>query len=303
MRPLPYPSLRVFETVARLHSFSRAAEDLGMTQSAVSQHVRALEDWTGCQLIARGARRSIATPEGARLAEAVAEGLGRIDATLEALQATRRRTVVNIACPPGFAVNWLFPRLLNFDSEHPDIPVSISTRTGTDPGDGEGADAAIRYAAARPRGMHAERLFGERVFPVCTPDLGRRLKSVADLGRHTLLVDTHDPGPHRPPTWESWAEETGQTLPAARTRRFGQSNLSIQAAIEGAGVALGRLPLVIDALASGRLVRPFPQEGSSRFHYWFTCPPAALEQPHLRDFRDWLRREAATLDDRPAQGN
>lgn len=295
MRPLPYPSLRVFEAVARLQSFSRAAEDLGMTQSAVSQHVRGLEDWTGRTLLVRGARRSQATEDGAALAEAVADGMGRIEAVLEALRDRGRpQTTVNVACPPGFALNWLSPRLLNFDTEHPDIPVSISTRTEWDAAETGLADVAIRYAAARPRGVHAERLFGERVFPVCTPAMARTLRSVADLATVTLLVDTHDPGPVRPPTWEGWAAETGQTLPpSGRSRRFGQSNLSIQAAIQGAGVALGRGPLVIDALRAGALVRPFPQVGTSRFVYWFTCAPKSLETRPVREFRDWLLREAA----------
>lgn len=297
MRPLPFPSLRVFEAVSRLQGFSRAAEELGMTQSAVSQHVRAVEDWTGCTLLARGARRSVPTQDGALLAEAIAEGLGRIDAALEVLRGRgAQRETVNVACPPGFALNWLFPRLLNFDTEHPDIPVSISTRLDAGIVETGAADVAIRYAAARPRGLHAERLFGERVFPVCTPALGQRLRTVADLRHHTLLVDTHDPGPVRPPTWESWAAETGQTLPARRrSRSFGQSNLSIEAAVQGAGVALGRGPLVIDALRAGRLVRPFPQEGSSRFAYWFTCLPGALKSRPVREFRDWLHRESGPL--------
>lgn len=298
MRPLPYPSLRVLEAVVRLQSFTRAAEELSMTQSAVSQHVRALEDWTGRSMLLRGARRSTATPDGRRLAEAVATGLGRIGEIVDEFRsAGRRSATINVACPPGFAVNWLFPRLLNFDHDHPDIPVSISTQPGMEPFETGAADVAIRYAAARPTGLHADRLLGERVFPVCTPALmadAPGLRSVADLARHTLLIDTHGPSRARPPTWEFWAEETGQTLPTpARLRRFGQSNLSVQAAIQGAGVALGREPLVIDALRSGILAMPFPDVAQSRFHYWFVCPPKALETRQIKEFRDWLLREAA----------
>lgn len=298
MRTLPYPSLRVLEAVARLKSFSRAAEELGMTQSAVSQHVRALEDWTGRTLVMRGARQSVATADGRQLAEAIAKGLGRITEVVDTLRASAHRTsTISVACPPGFAVNWLFPRLLNFDHDHPDIPVSISTQPGAAAFETGSADIAIRYSASKPTGLHAERLLGERIFPVCTSGLMTSddgIRTIADLARHTLLIDTHGPSRSRPPTWEFWAEETGQTLPKpARKRRFGQSNLSIQAAIQGAGVALGREPLVIDALRSGALVMPFSQVAVSKFHYWFTCPAKALEVRHIREFRDWLRIEAS----------
>jgi LysR family transcriptional regulator, glycine cleavage system transcriptional activator len=298
MRTLPYHSLRVFEAVARLQSFSQAATELGMTQSAVSQHVRALEDWTGRTLLLRGARRSAATPDGRRLAEAVSEGLGRISGVVDNMRtAGRQSTTINVACPPGFAVNWLFPRLLNFDQDHPDVPVSITTQPGFEAFETGGADVAIRYAASKPSGLHAGGLLGERIFPVCTAALaasGSGIVTVADLAHHTLLVDMHGPSRTRPPSWGFWAEMTGQTLPdKPRERRFGQSNLSVQAAIQGAGVALGREPLVIDALRSGALVMPLPYVARSKFHYWFVCPPKALECRQIQVFRDWLGREAA----------
>lgn len=299
MRTLPFPSLRVFEAVSRLKSFSRAAEELGMTQSAVSQHVKALEDWTGRALLVRGSRQSTATADGRLLAEAISDGLGRITAVVDQLRAARRSNpTVNVACPPGFAVNWLFPRLINFDQDHPDIPVSIWTQTGIGVFETGGVDVAIRYAASKPTGFHAERLMGESVYPVCAPALmtaGQGIATTADLADHTLLVDVHGPARARPPTWDFWADETGQTLPRpSRIRRFGQSNLSVQAAIQGAGVALGREPLVADALASGTLVAPLPHVARSKFSYWFVCPPKSLEVREIREFRDWLRREAST---------
>ncbi|MEZ5733640.1 MAG: LysR substrate-binding domain-containing protein [Paracoccaceae bacterium] len=298
MRQLPYPALRVVEAVVRLRSFSRAAEEMGMTQSAVSQHVRALEDWTGRRLLIRGRRASTATEDGELLAAAIAEGIGRIGAAIDHLQKkSRTTTTINIACPPGFAVNWLFPRLLNFDMDHPDIPVSVSTQPDDVLFETGRADVAIRYGTGGYSGLHAERLLGERVFPVCAPALiasGPRLDAAADLARHTLLADIHTTQKGEPPTWEFWAKETGTSLPKpARMRRFGQSNLTVQAALQGAGVALGREPLVIDALCSGRLMRPFPEIAVSRLFYWVVCPLRALDQPHIAEFVGWLRREAA----------
>ncbi len=297
MRTLPYPALRALEAVTRLKSFSRAAEELGMTQSAVSQHVRALEDWTGRTLVVRGGRQSAATPDGLRLAEAVAEGIGRIGDVVDGMRASVHRvSKINVACPPGFAVNWLFPRLLNFDHDHPEIPVSISTRIDENPVEAGLADVFIRYGATAPARMHGEKLLGERVFPVCAPSLlkdGTGIRRPEDLADHTRLIDLHMSQRGRPPTWEFWAEQTGIALPASqRLRRFGQSNLSIQAAVQGAGVALGREPLVIDALRAGTLVMPLPLIARSNFAYWFVCPERALDIAPIRLFRDWLVREA-----------
>jgi LysR family glycine cleavage system transcriptional activator len=116
---------------------------------------------------------------------------------------------------------------------------------------------------------------------------------VADLAAHTLLVDDLAPVGGRPPTWEFWASESGVKLPRpARIRRFGQSNMVVQAAIGGLGVALGRDALVMDALADGRLCRPFSGEVQSDYAFWFVCPENALENPWVRVFHEWVTAEA-----------
>lgn len=273
MRSLPYPALRAAEAVIRLRSFSRAAEELGMTQSAVSQHVRAMEDWLGRTLILRGGRSCSPTPDGQRLAEAMAEGVGLITAVIDDLRGRENQAqVISVACPPGFAVNWLFPRLLNFDHDHPDLPVSILTQPDQAVFETGRADVAIRYGASGPVGLHAEKLMGEEVYPVCTAEIAKDLRDPASLAHYTLLTDIHESRKSGAPTWEGWARAVGVELPARpRMRRFSQSNLSIQAALQGAGVALGRGPLVQDALASGALVRPFKGVAASPLFYWFAC--------------------------------
>jgi len=303
---LPYTALRAFEAVVRLKGFGRAAEELSVTQSAVSQHVKSLETWTGQRLLVRGPRETQATPQGRLLAEAIADGLGRIEQVTSQLRRRnpRRQTLI-VSCPPGFAVNWLFPRLLTFDQAHPDVPVSLATHyEDLDLAAGV-VDAAIRYGTGGFSGLHAERLLGERIFPVCAPSLlrdGPPLATIADLGRHTLLVDELSDTAGNPPTWEYWAEEHGLVLPkATRSRRFGQSNLAIQAAKQGLGVALGREPLVIDALVAGELVRPFPQTAFSEFSYWLICQKRHMNAPPLRNFRDWLQSEARAQPELPAR--
>ena len=295
---LPYTALRAFEAVVRQRGFGRAAEELGVTQSAVSQHVKSLEDWTGRRLLNRGPRETMPTAEGQMLADAVIDGLGRIEGACEQLRKPGRGgTTLDIACPPGFAINWLFPRLLHFDQAHPDIPVSIATHFGAVDFGAGGIDAAIQYGPGGFSGLHAEPLMGEAVFPVCSPGLlasGPPLASVEDLARHTVLVDDLSQNAGTPPTWGFWAAAAGVTLPrAARVRRFGQSNLVIEAAKQGLGVALGRGPLVIDALAAGDLVRPFAADARSEYSYWLVCPKRAVDSAPLIAFRNWIM-EAAT---------
>ena len=301
---LPYVSLRTFESVVRLRGFGRAAEELSVTQSAVSQHIKALEEWTGHQLLVRGPRETLATAEGQILADAVMRGLGMIEEVCTTLKssATDNQELI-IACPPGFAINWLFPRLLRFDQEFPKYSVSIATQS--DPvGLATGhIDAAIQYGPSGIPGHHAEKLMGERVFPVCAPELAggpRPLRQIGDLAQHTLLVDDLNANSGAPPTWEFWAESAGVTLPkTTRIRRFGQSNLVVQAARQGLGVALGREPLVIDALNDATLVRPFPQIAISEYAYWLVTPKKRAASKALTAFQGWLLHESSLQSDLP----
>lgn len=303
---LPFTALRTFESVARLRGFGRAAEELGVTQSAVSQHVKSLEEWLGVRLINRGAGRAVATEEGARLAAAVAEGFGEVAAVCHALREAPGETLnIVLSCLPGFAFNWLFPRLFTFDQRHPEYPVSIMTTGALANFTDADVDLAIRYGLGGYGGLHVEKLMSERIFPVCSPALlerGPPLRTPADLAQHTLLYDEISDLGGNPPTWEYWAREIGVSLPkSVRIRRFGQSNMVVQAALRGLGVALGREPLVIDALSEGRLVRPFPELVPSEFSYWIVCPSAALKSARIQAIRAWLHEEVAAqakIDDR-----
>jgi len=294
---LPYTSLRAFEAAARHGSFSVAADELGVSQSAVSQHVKTLEEWLGHGLMTRGARRSEPTRDGARLALAIAEGLGRISDVCEAIRDKRRAdNAIIISCLPGFAYIWLFPRLLRFDLAHPNLSISITTDPGGAGFSSERADIGIRYGVGNNPGYLVEPLMGEDLFPVCAPALlggPQPLRRVADLAHHTRLRDEFAPFTRHPPSWEFWARENHLTLPTpARTRSFGQSNMVIQAAIEGAGVALGRAPLVVDALRDGRLVRPLAQTARSKQKYWLVYTETTGDSDKIRLFIDWIKAEA-----------
>ncbi len=298
-RQLPATAtLRAFEAAARLRSFTRAADELGLTQGAISHQIRALERLLGCALFHRERRQSPVTPRGEVLAAAIREGLTRIADALEAIQRAQAAPAIAVSAPPGFAVKWLFPRLIRFDQLHPDIQVDIAASAQLADVSGD-AEIAIRYGLGNHAGLHVECLIRESLFPVCSPRLlaGRRpLRAPADLANHTLLHDHVVAVGGTPPGWVTWLNAAGvRGVDAAQGRRYGQANMVIQAAIEGLGVALGRTALVHDDLQAGRLVRPFGPRVPSDYAYFLVCARSALEAPKMAAFVSWLRKEAAQV--------
>lgn len=293
---LPFAALRTFEAVVRLRGFARAAEELGVTQSAVSQHVKSVEEWLGQRLILRKPGGAEPTREGDKLATTVAESFGNLATVCHEIRdAARPNLSIGLSCLPGFAYLWLIPRLINFDLRYPQYQVSIIASPQPTDFLRDDADIAIRYGAGNYPGLHVEPLLSENLFPVCAPSLLEQtpLDTVADLANHTLLLDDLGQSEGTPPTWEYWADQVGHPLPTPeRALRFGQSNMVIQAAVRGFGVALGREPLVIDDLESERLVRPLPQIVPSKYAYWIVCPKAAIGSERITAIRDWLHEEA-----------
>lgn len=302
---LPFSALRAFECVVHCSGFSAAAQELGVSQSAVSQHVKALEEWLGHDLLIRGARKSQPTREGEQLARAISDGLGRIsDVCAQLRDRTRANNTIVISCLPGFAFIWLFPRLLNFDAVHPNLALSITTDTGQHPFSAADADIGIRYGLGDYPGFHVEHLMHESLTPVCAPALmegPNALLTVAQMAHHTMLHDEIEGFGNAAPTWDFWARNCGLTLPRPRkSRRFGQSNLVVLAAIQGLGVALGRKPLVIDALNDGRLVRPFHAITQSPLSYWLVLRHDRVDNTRVQTFANWIRAEVAAEPDLPA---
>ncbi|WP_298854102.1 LysR substrate-binding domain-containing protein [uncultured Ruegeria sp.] len=299
---LPYSALRAFEAVVRHSGFSPAATELGVSQSAVSQHVRSLEEWLGRDLLVRGARQSRPTREGELLALAISEGLGRIsDVCTQLRDKTRNDRTIVISCLPGFAFTWLFPRLLNFDLAHPDLSISIATDTGQYPFSGAEADIGIRYGLGEFPGYQVDLLMTEQLFPVCAPALLPHLQRIEDLARHTILVDENLHHGTASPTWEFWARQCELALPnGVRTRRLGQSNMVVQAAMEGLGVALGREPLVIDMLCDGRLARPFAEVTQSPLSYWLVRQHETKDSAKVIEFLNWIHAEVEAQPEIPA---
>lgn len=294
LKTLPYNALRTLEAVVRLRGFGRAADELNVTQSAVSQHIKLLEDWLGHQLLVRQGRQTLPTQTGERLARAIRDGFGAISLICDEVRDSKktRRRGIHVAAPPGFAFIWLLPRLINFDDHNPDIPISLSTDPKSLDPTSSDADIVISYSTGGFPSMHAEKLMSEVMSPVCSPAVAETLKDINDLANHVILRDALETPEHRS-NWEFWAKEVNVTLPHfPETRSYGQANMVVQAAKNGTGIAMGRNPLVEDAVRRGKLVYPFPEFAQSQFSYWVVCQHAALKSTSMRAFRTWLHSEA-----------
>ncbi|MEP4198378.1 MAG: LysR substrate-binding domain-containing protein [Aliishimia sp.] len=298
LKTLPFNALRTLEAVVRLRSFRRAADELNVTQSAVSQQVKQLEGWLGVRLLLRRNRQTSPTEAGERLASVTRDGFGKVEELCEDLRGSQkaRNDGVLVGSPPGFAFLWMLPRLLNFDDSNPNIQVSLSTDPQSqDPMLGE-ADVVISYSSGGFPGLHAEQLMTETMSPVCTPQIAETLKVPDDLAKHAVLRD-HLASIDATSTWDFWSKECGITLPRfQRSRTYGQANLVVQAAVQGLGIAMGRSPLVYDAIEAETLIYPFPEFAHSQFSYWFVCEHEALKSPAVQAFRSWLQLEAAKFE-------
>ena len=306
-RPIPVGHLRAFEAVARHLNFRAAAEELFLTQSAVSRQIQALEEDVGSPLFLRHTRAVELTGAGLTLLRATGAALERIDGAVRQIRQRAGRRTVAITTWASFASMWLIPRLEAFQREHPDIDIRLDASDATLDLSTSDVDLALRYTvpAAAPTG--AVRLFGEQLTPVASPWLLREhpLASAQDL-QHVTLIDAGDTHPVHQEwlSWQRWLDQYGQPtdgstsnarqgLAPQRWLYFNYASQIVQAALTGQGVALARLPLVAESLASGDLVEPLPGARlDSPFAYWLVPAPNSPPRPEVKAFCDWLLREA-----------
>jgi LysR family glycine cleavage system transcriptional activator len=289
--------LKGFEAAGRLLSFTRAAEELFLTQSALSRQVQALEEALGVALFERRHRALALTPAGQAFHRDVTAALSALAAAADAVHGTARAPGVTLSTTVSFASLWVIPRLPAFRARHPDTEVYISADDRlVDLARGE-VDVAVRYLpdAKAPEG--AVRLFGERMTPVVSPKLvgrgGTPLGSAADLSRH-VLIHLDDPDGRTPwLEWSVWLAANGQPgLKPAGNLRFKLYDQVIQAAVARQGVALGRVPLIAEHLRDGRLVAPFAKRYDSSRGYYAVFAPHAVDRPDATAFVGWLAEEA-----------
>jgi LysR family glycine cleavage system transcriptional activator len=305
-RPLAVGPLRSFEAVARLLSFRAAAQELHLTQSAVSRQIQSLEEELGAPLFSRGTRHVELTAAGASLQRAVLPLLQRLDTTVRQIRLARGRRQVSISTFASFASMWLLPRLEAFQRAQPDIDIRISATDHLVDLDDPDLDLILRYTLPGnvPAQAQAQRLFGEVLTPVVNAGLWAQvcqgqappLATPADLARYTLLEED-DPRPSiNYSSWRHWLRRQGQPqLEPARWIYLNFTYQQVQAALAGQGVALARLALVLEALERGELVEPFGPglRVASPYAYWLIPSRAAQARPEVLQLQQWLLEQAA----------
>ena len=285
IRPyLPLNALRAFEAAARHLSFTNAAIELCVTPAALSHQVKALEARLGATLFRRLPRGLALTDEGQALLPVLSDAFDRIAGLLQRFEGGVVREVLTIGAVGTFAVGWLMPRLARFHSAYPFVDLRLLTHNNRVDIAAEGLDLAIRFGDGAWHGADAIRLIEARFTPLCTPAIAGRLAEPADLGRETLLRS------YRPDDWRLWFEAAGAKLPPIRGPVFDSSWVMIEAALQGAGVALAPPAMFDRELTEGVLVRPFAAEVDVG-GYWLVWLKSRPMTGAMRAFREWVEGE------------
>ena len=290
----PLNALKAFEAAARHESFTRAAEELCVTQGAVSHQVKALEIELGVKLFNRERQRLIITEAGRAYLTVVRDAFDRIASGTERLLQRQSGGALTVTTSPNFAAKWLVHRMGRFAEAHPEIDLRVSASPQHIDFAREDIDLAIRHGDGTAPGLHVTRLCAETLFPVCSPKLldGRNaLRTPSDLRRFPLLhVDDRQSWNQ----WSQWLDFAGiRDIDLAHGPVLSQASMAIDAAVDGQGVALARTALAAWDLIGGRLVRPFDLEMPVPFAYWIVCPKPSAKLPKIVAFSEWLIAEAA----------
>src|SRR2546422_4986576 len=288
----PLNALKAFEAAARHESFTRAAEELFVTQGAVSHQVKALEAELGIKLFNRERQRLVITEGGREYLTVLRDAFDRIAVGTERLLQRQNAGVLTVSTSPDFAAKWLVHRLGHFAEAHTGIDLRVSATLHHVDFAREEVDLAVRHGDGNWPGLDAARLSPEQLFAVCSPKLlsgRRRLAKPADLLKFPLLhMDSRT-------DWNNWLreadiDEAGVTHGPVLNR----ASMVIDAAINGQGIALARTTLAAWDLFNGRLVRPFPESLRLSKTYWIICPKATAALPKIVTFREWLLAEASS---------
>jgi len=287
----PLNALKAFEAAARHESFTRAAEELCVTQGAVSHQVKALEAELGIRMFNRERQRLIITEAGREYLGVVRDALDRIAVGTQRLVQRQSTRVLTVSTSPDFAAKWLVHRLGRFGATHPDVDLRISAAMHHVDFAREDVDLAVRHGDGNWSGLDAVRLGPEQLFAVCSPKLisgHPRMANPADLLKFPLLHldDRND--------WSKWLDAAGVAeVDLSHGPVLNHASMVIDAAVDGEGIALARTALAAWDLINGRLVRPVTLSLPLSKLYWIVCPKATGTLPKITMFRDWLLAEAA----------
>ena len=298
-RPISVGQLRAFAAVARHLNFRAASEELALTQSAVSRQIQALEEEVGVPLFLRHTRAVELTGAGSQLMRSVTHTLEQLDSTVRMIRRSAGRKSVAVSTWASFASMWLITRLEAFQTEYPDIDIRIDATDNLVDMETADVDLALRYAMPETVPQGAVRLFGEQLTPVASPWLlktGHRLARGEDLAHFALLEasDSHRTQHLEWLTWRRWLEiHHLEKIEPRRWMHFNYAHQIAQAALTGQGVALARMPLIADSLASGDLVEILPHmRVDSPMAYWLVVGPRSAARPEIKAFCAWLLLQA-----------
>ncbi len=290
----PLNALRAFEVAARRGGFANAAAELHVTPAAVSHQIKTLESFLNVALFRRLPRGLELTEAGRQLLPQLSRGFDHFARAVEGLSAGGLAGPLAINTAPSFATLWLVPRIGSFVRAYPDIQVSVlAAEVAPDLNRGQ-VDVRIPYGMGEYPGLATRLLMREQVFPVCAPSLLNqlRLRRFSDLRHHVLLHDVNTGAEEPTMTWRRWLRDAGVSgVDPDQGVKFGNSILTTEAAVRGLGVALGRMSLVRDSLATGRLVRPLKASRPADYAYYTVTTHAGAERPRVQAFLGWIEAE------------
>lgn len=281
--------LKTFESAARHMSFTKAAEELNVTQTAISHQIRRLEEALGVSLFLRLKDGLALTEHGQAYLPGIRSAFQGLRYSTEQLLASRNNSVLTISTLVSVASKWLLPRLPSFQQAYPHIDVRVSASTDLVDFRKGGIDAAIRYGRGDWKGLRADFLMSDEIFPVCSPALpggAKALSTPADLANHTMLqVSGMTAG-----DWNTWLSAAGQPAQLAEGPRltFDLAMMAVQAAVDGQGVCMGRSTYVADDLRAGRLVSPFALRLKDDLGFYLVAPHETADSEKIVALRTWL---------------
>lgn len=287
--PQPLPplnALRAFESAARHLSFTRAADELHVTQAAISHQVKGLEERLGIKLFRRLPRQLLLTDEGQALLPDLRDAFNRLAHAVERISARSAAGTLTVSSMTTILMTWLVPRLPRFQEAHPEIDVRLMTTQRLVDFTREDIDVAIRFGTGKWPGVKSERMFGEVLTPLCGRRFVDECKSPADLHKLPLIRSTEED------EWPIWFAAAGvATTEVRRGPIFDSTKIAVQAAIDGLGIVMGPPTLFADDIAAGRLFQPFALAVETGKSYWFVVPENSAGRPKVKAFRDWIFSE------------
>ncbi|MEX0283450.1 MAG: transcriptional regulator GcvA [Paracoccaceae bacterium] len=287
----PLTALRAFDAAARHMSFARAAEELNVTPAALSFQIKSLEEHLGQPLFRRLNRAVELTPSGRALAPGAADGFAALAAAWNATRRLQNEQSLTVTAGPAFTSKWLAPRLYEFARAHPEVDLKISASLRRMDFDRDDVDVAIRFGYGRDAGLYSLPLRQEWVTPVTTPELAAQFPTPESLKDAPLLFDDSFGDLGMDADWPVWFRAVGMDFRPSHGARFSQPDHMVDAALAGAGIALGRRSMVVTDLHLGRLVAPYGVALLTGARFRFLCREGSEDRPHIAAFRDWILNE------------